>query len=163
MNAQNNVFIGIGSNLDDPAVRVQKAITQIQHQPKLTLVAHSSIYRSAPLGGMTQPDYYNAVVKIETPLSPWRLLSTLQTLEDENGRQRGLRWGSRTLDLDILLFGALRHKDPRLELPHPGIFMRNFVLTPLAELEPHFMFPDGSKIAERMAECPATPIEALIE
>ena len=163
MSIEQNVFIGIGSNLDDPSYQVNNAIELMDHHHAIELIAVSSIYQSAPLGGMAQPDYCNAVARIATELSPWSLLRVLQQLENENGRQRGQHWGSRTLDLDILLFGDLYHQDPKLEIPHPGVYMRSFVLMPLAELEPGFIFPDGSEIAERVARCPATPINAVNE
>lgn len=128
-------YIALGSNLDDPVRQVQQAIRELQELSGSRLVATSSLYRSAPLGPADQPDYINAVVALDTELSPHALLDALQAIELAHGRQRGpQRWGPRTLDLDMLIYGTEQIENERLTIPHPGIAKRAFVLYPLQEI-----------------------------
>jgi 2-amino-4-hydroxy-6-hydroxymethyldihydropteridine diphosphokinase len=135
-------YIGIGSNLDDPVRRVRLALDQLQRLPQTTLRRRSSLYRSAPIGPGTQADYINAVAELETGLTPHALLESLHGIEQQQGRVRGAaRWTPRTLDLDLLLYGADRISEPDLTVPHPEIARRNFVLAPLVEIEPGIGIP----------------------
>ena len=135
-------FIGIGSNLDHPARQVEAAFDRLGGLPSSTLEATSALYRSSPLGGIEQPDYVNAVARIATALSPRALLDALLDIEKNQGRERdGRRWGPRVIDLDLLVYGAATITEPGLQVPHPGIAERNFVLLPLREVAPELVIP----------------------
>lgn len=127
-------FIGLGSNLEDPAKQVRRALEALNRVRGSRLVAVSGLYRSRPLGPPGQPDYVNAVAEVETLLPAHDLLEELQMIEAGQGRVRGERWGPRIIDLDILTYGDRRVEDDRLSIPHPGIASRPFVLLPLADL-----------------------------
>ncbi|MGD8547744.1 MAG: 2-amino-4-hydroxy-6-hydroxymethyldihydropteridine diphosphokinase [Thiohalophilus sp.] len=128
-------YIALGSNLDDPQAQVRQAMTELQELANSRLITVSSLYRSSPMGPAEQPDYINAVAAIDTELSPHALLDALQDIEQAHGRVRkGERWGPRTLDLDVLLYGEQVIDDQRLIIPHPGIAERAFVLYPLYEI-----------------------------
>ena len=154
-------YIGLGSNLDDPVRQLQRAWAALAHVPQTQRVACSRCYRSAPLGPQDQPDYVNAVAAIDTELAPEALLDALQAIETAQGRVRLRRWGPRTLDLDLLLYGHEVLATPRLTVPHPGLAERNFVLYPLAELAPDLVLPDGRTLAELLAQCAAAGLEPL--
>jgi 2-amino-4-hydroxy-6-hydroxymethyldihydropteridine diphosphokinase len=156
--------IGLGSNLEDPIRQVRSALAELAGLPRSQLLLQSSLYRSPPMGPAGQPDYVNAAALIETALEPLELLDALQAIEAAHGRLRGLRWGPRTLDLDLLVYADLRLQHPRLVLPHPGIGQRAFVLVPLAEIAPDLVIPGTGSVAaaaaavageiERIADCP---------
>lgn len=139
--------IGLGSNLDDPVRQVDSALSELADLPLTRLLRHSSLYRSAPMGPADQPDYVNAAALLETALEPLELLDALQAIEAAHGRRRMLRWGPRTLDLDLLAYGDLSLAHPRLVLPHPGIGERAFVLVPMAEIVPDMMIPGVGALA----------------
>src|SRR5512143_2122176 len=120
------VYIGLGSNLDDPLSQVQTAIDELASLPQSCLHAVSPLYRTPPLGPADQPDYINAVAAIDTDLDPLALLDELQRIEHHHGRVRSLRWGPRTLDLDLLLYGQSTLASERLTVPHPGLCERPF-------------------------------------
>jgi 2-amino-4-hydroxy-6-hydroxymethyldihydropteridine diphosphokinase len=143
------VFVGLGANLGDAAASVRKALADLAALPETTLVAASSLYRSAPLdaGG---PDYVNAVAELRTVLSPEALLAQLQAMEQKFGRERPYRHAPRTLDLDLLLYGERCVATPSLSLPHPRLHGRAFVLAPLAELAPAWRLADGRNVAEAL-------------
>jgi len=128
--------IGIGANLGDAATNVERAIEALCEVG--TVTARSSLYRSRPWGNPDQPDFTNAVARVETPMAPRALLSTLQTIERRLGRVPGERWGPRAIDLDILLYDDLGFEDDRLRVPHRYLFQRAFVLVPLAEIDASF-------------------------
>lgn len=137
-------YIGLGSNLADPRTQVRRAIDALAGLPGCTLCRRSSLYATAPLGPMPQPEYINAVVSLTTRLSPLGLLAALQGIEHDHGRVRdGTRWGPRTLDLDLLLYGALQVRCPQLILPHAELANRPFVLVPLAEIAPAGLLVPG--------------------
>ena len=151
-------YIGIGSNLDDPVQQVERAFVELDALPDTWLVLGSSLYRSAPLGDVAQPDFVNAVAAVVTTLSPEKLLGNLQTLEDAAGRNREVpRWGPRTLDLDLLSYATEMLDSPDLKLPHPGIAERNFVLLPWNEIAPHVHVPGLGRIANLVTRAPAAP------
>jgi 2-amino-4-hydroxy-6-hydroxymethyldihydropteridine diphosphokinase len=135
------VYIGLGSNLDDPQSQLKKAIISLEMVPSSTVVKTSSFYRSKPVGPQDQPDYINAVVELDTELSASILLDYLQGIENEQGRERNIKWGARTLDLDILLFGDEIINDDLLQVPHIEMHNRGFVLLPLNEIAPDCMIP----------------------
>ncbi|MGB1091381.1 MAG: 2-amino-4-hydroxy-6-hydroxymethyldihydropteridine diphosphokinase [Oceanobacter sp.] len=142
------VFIGLGANLEDPEQQLITALNELAVHPDLRLLAYSSLYSSKPVGPQDQPDYVNAVAKIETNLEPEPLLDVLQAQENMQGRVRLRRWGERTLDLDILLYGQQMINSERLTIPHPELKNRNFVVVPLVEISPNLTLPDGIKISE---------------
>lgn len=144
-------WVGIGSNLVDPARQVLNAFRQIDSANQTRVLQRSSLYHSKPMGPPGQPAYVNAVAGIETTLSPVHLLDELQRCENESGRVRTERWGPRTLDLDLLLFGDQMLDTERLVVPHPGIRHRTFVLVPLLELAPDIVIPGLGLAADWLA------------
>lgn len=151
--ADTPVYIGIGSNLDEPRSRVSKAFDSLGEMPQTRLVSHSSLYVSAPMGPQDQPDFVNAVALLETGLEPLDLLAHLQVLETASGRERHQRWGPRTLDLDILLYGDEIIDGETLTVPHPGLTLRSFVLCPLAEIAADLVIPGRGVLAEYLGAC----------
>lgn len=160
-------YVGLGGNLGDAASTLRSAALSLAQLPGSRMLAASRLYRSSPLGRADQPDYYNAVVKLRTGLSPGALLEMLLAVESEFGRVRtGERWGPRTLDLDLLLHGGTVCSGERLTLPHPGMRERAFVLYPLAEIEPGLVLPQRERVADLLTRVPAEGLEcvgALIE
>lgn len=147
-------FVGLGANLADPERQLALAVSTLVGFPEIRLTAVSPVYRSAPLGPPGQPDYLNAVAELETTLAPLELLDVLQAAETRQGRQRGERWGPRTIDLDILLYGDQRIELPRLQVPHPQLARRNFVLQPLCDLcGSDYVLPDGVVLGTLVARC----------
>lgn len=140
-------YVGIGSNLDDPARQVTGAQGALEHLPESGWFAHSSLWRSAPVGPADQPDFINAAAGFLTQLEPHDLLQRLQALEQAAGRRRAEHWGPRTLDLDLLVLGGLTLDDDTLTLPHPRIAERNFVLLPVSEIAPHLHVPGRGTVA----------------
>ena len=141
------VYVGMGSNLDTPVQQLKDALAHLEQIEKTQLVNCSSFYASKPMGPQDQPDYVNSVAELDTQLSPIELLHALQRIELEQGRQRkNERWGPRTLDLDILLFGDLVIHTKELTVPHYGMQEREFVLYPLFELNPDLMLPCGNSL-----------------
>lgn len=147
-------YIGLGSNLREPARQLQSALQALQHTPGVTAVISSPFYSSTAIGPGEQPDYVNAVAAIDTSLPPLTLLDALQAIEQAHGRERGaIRWTARTLDLDLLLYGDCELDEPRLTLPHPRLTERNFVLRPLHDLAPSLALPDGRSVADLLIAC----------
>ena len=155
-------YIGLGSNLAQPAEQLRSAFHALANLPASSLVAVSSLYASSPLGPPDQPDYVNAVAALDTSLEPLQLLDRLQQIELQQGRERKAeRWGPRTLDLDILLFGEQVIDLPRLQVPHYHMQERPFVLFPLAEIAPNLMLPDGRSLAALLQSCPLQGLQRL--
>lgn len=158
------VYLGLGSNLANPLQQLRGALDALAVLPQTRLLAQSSFYSSDPLGPAEQPRYVNAVAALETGLSPWQLLDALQRIEQEQGRVRKAeRWGPRTLDLDILLFGERLISDERLTVPHYHMHARPFVLYPLAELAPTLVLADGRHLSDLLAACPFSGLERIAE
>ncbi|USD20759.1 2-amino-4-hydroxy-6-hydroxymethyldihydropteridine diphosphokinase [Microbulbifer variabilis] len=153
------VFIGLGSNLSEPQKQLRSALAAMEEIPDCRLLRCSSFYHSAPIGPGEQPDYVNAVVELECALTPIELLDQLQTIEQAHGRERSVRWGARTLDLDVLLFGEQQLDETRLQVPHPRMAERNFVLQPLAELDPQLQLPSGELLQQLLQDCPQNRLE----
>jgi len=146
-------YVGLGSNLADPRAQVRRAIDEVAALPGCTLCFRSSLYATAPLGPVAQPEFVNAVVSLATTLTALELLAALQGLEQTHGRVRdGTRWGPRTLDLDLLVFGEEQLQVPGLTLPHPELDHRAFVLVPLAEIAPAgLLIPGHGRLADLLA------------
>jgi 2-amino-4-hydroxy-6-hydroxymethyldihydropteridine diphosphokinase len=134
-------YIAIGSNLESPAENCLKATEYLNAHPDLTLVARSSLYQSEPFGNTDQNWFINSVVQLSTPLSQEELLRACLSIEQAMGRTRTEKWGPRIIDLDILFYDDLILKQEGLEIPHPGIAERSFVLTPMNEIAPQFIHP----------------------
>ena len=148
------IYIGLGSNLDGPAGQVRSAVRELGQLPQVRLRAASGLYRSPPMGGLDQPDYINAVVQVETDLEPEQLLHELQGIERQHGREeQHEHWASRTLDLDLLLWGQERFDSKALTLPHPGLHERAFVLAPLQELDADLTVPGQGTVSTLLREC----------
>lgn len=141
-------YIAVGSNLADPVSQAKLAIEALKTLPDSEFVKTSELYSSTPMGPRNQPDYINAVVAIKTNLTPLQLLDCTQAIEQEQGRVRkDERWGPRTLDLDIILYGNEVINSERLTIPHYGMKEREFVLYPLAEIAPSLQLPDGTEVS----------------
>jgi 2-amino-4-hydroxy-6-hydroxymethyldihydropteridine diphosphokinase len=155
-------YLGLGSNLANPIAQLQQAEQAIVAVSGIHWLACSSLYHSAPLGPADQPDYINSVLAIASTLSPSDLLAALQAIELAQGRQRnGERWGARTLDIDILLYGKQVINLPDLTVPHTELSRRAFVLYPLAELAPQLIIPTHGRLARLLARCSLTGLERL--
>lgn len=149
-----HVYIGIGSNLGNSESHANNAFEAIGSLEDTRVLKKSSLYASKPMGPQDQPDYINAVCLIETTLKPHSLLKQLQRIELECGRERkGDRWGPRTLDLDILLYGSQQIDTADLIIPHYGMAEREFVMVPLFEIAPTMVMKDGKPIANWVANC----------
>ncbi|CAH6636439.1 2-amino-4-hydroxy-6-hydroxymethyldihydropteridine diphosphokinase [Pseudocitrobacter vendiensis] len=153
-------YIAIGSNLASPLEQVNAALKALDDIPESHIITVSSFYRTPPLGPQDQPDYLNAAVALETSLAPEALLNHTQRIELQQGRVRKAeRWGPRTLDLDIMLFGNQVINTERLTVPHYDMKNRGFMLWPLFEIAPTWVFPDGETLHSRLtqlnASCPA--------
>jgi 2-amino-4-hydroxy-6-hydroxymethyldihydropteridine diphosphokinase len=156
------VFLGLGANLSDPAGQVLTAIQALSDHPHCQLISASRLYASKPMGPQDQPDYINAVVEIETTLSPLALLDLCQAIEQQQHRVRVEHWGSRTLDIDILCYGTQMIDEPRLTIPHVGIAERDFVLLPWRDIAPNFVIPQLGRVADlcdHVTSYSAVPIE----
>ena len=134
-------FIGLGSNLGEREAMIRMALDDLARLPFTLLVRASSLYDTEPAGEVDQPNFLNAVAQIDTELTARQLLWNLQLIEKRLGRARSQRWGPRTIDLDLLLYGSLVVDEPDLKVPHPEIAKRSFVLVPLVELDPLIIHP----------------------
>jgi 2-amino-4-hydroxy-6-hydroxymethyldihydropteridine diphosphokinase len=159
--SRSRAFIGLGSNLDEPELQLLRAFDELNALPDTRLVSHSSLYRSAPLGYLDQPDFVNAVAQLDTGLAPRQLLEALLALEQRHGRVRDFLNGPRTLDLDVLLYDGLTLHEPGLTLPHPRIQDRAFVLLPLLEIAPECVIPGCGPAAELLYNCEDQRLEKL--
>ena len=156
-----HAWIGLGANLGDPVATLQAAVAALQCLPDTRLTAVSRFYRSAPLGPAGQPDYVNAVARLTTGLTPHALLAALQAIENQHGRTRDIRWGARTLDLDLLLYANDEIRTSSLIVPHQELKNRNFVVIPLLETCPGLALPDGTVLADLPAACDHTGLTPL--
>ncbi|GAA5159081.1 2-amino-4-hydroxy-6-hydroxymethyldihydropteridine diphosphokinase [Viridibacterium curvum] len=157
-----SAWIGIGANIgDNPAEAVRGAITALGKAPHCRLQAHSALYRTAAIGGEPQPDYINAVARIETALGPALLLETLLAIEKQFGRVRSTPNAPRTLDLDLLLFSDRQINQHGLIVPHPRMHERAFVLAPLAEIDPDLEIPGRGIVSTLLAAVQDQSISTL--
>lgn len=155
-------YIGLGANLNEPLLQLQHAVSALSNIESTAVVAVSSFYGSKPMGPQDQPDYVNAVAAVDTQLSAEHLLDALQQIEQQQGRQRKAdRWGPRTLDLDILLYGNKVINTERLIVPHYGMRTREFVLYPLYEIAPAMQLPDGTVLSSLLEQVPQNGLQKL--
>lgn len=156
-----DAFIGLGSNLQEPAAQLARAVAELAALPDTTLIAQSPFYASRPVGPQDQPDFVNGAVWLSTKLAPHTLLNQLQAIEQAHGRERLRHWGPRTLDLDLLVFGNQSLNDDRLTVPHRELPNRDFALQPLLDLKPDLTLPEGTAIATLRAQCPDNRLRRL--
>jgi 2-amino-4-hydroxy-6-hydroxymethyldihydropteridine diphosphokinase len=156
-------WVGLGANRGAPATTIRKALEDLNDGPDTRVLARSRLYRTRPWGPVEQPDFINAVAKLETTLSAEALLDGLLAIEARHGRERGEhieRWGPRTLDLDLLLYGDETIVTDKLQVPHPRMAERAFVLVPLAELAPALEVPGRGRVEALLAR---TGAEGVVE
>jgi 2-amino-4-hydroxy-6-hydroxymethyldihydropteridine diphosphokinase len=158
-------LIGLGSNLGEREKALNEAVSRLRQCPDVAVKAVSRWIETPPVGGPAgQGPYLNGAAVIETDLPPEELLDVLQRIEDQGGRQRGERWGPRTLDLDLLLYGDLVLRTPRLEVPHPRMTVRSFVLQPAAQIAAHLVDPKSGltigQLWKQLCEAGETAIDA---
>jgi 2-amino-4-hydroxy-6-hydroxymethyldihydropteridine diphosphokinase len=146
-------YIGIGSNVGDRTMFVRSAIDALDADDAIEVRRVSSLYETAPVGGPPQRSFVNVVAEIDTGMSPQALLRTCKGLEEALGREPSeIRWGPRVVDLDVLLYGEEKVNDPDLEIPHPRMAERRFVLVPLLEIAPDAADPWGARYADLLDE-----------
>jgi len=156
------VYIGLGSNLNNPSEQIQQARLSLASADSIKEVDFSSLYSSPPMGPPDQPDYINAVMRAETNLKPSGLLAVLQAIENDFGRVRHQRWGARILDLDLLLYGDKTINQADLIVPHCGLSQRAFVLYPLQDVAPNdLLIPQQGKLKTLIKNCPLNGLEKL--
>lgn len=155
-----HIYIALGSNVGNRHMYLQKAINLLQVQPQIDVLACSSIYETPPWGMKEQDSFYNALCKVRTELSFKELLKVIQHIETVCGRVRYIRWGPRTLDLDLVYCEEESYMDEDLQIPHPLFWERLFVLYPLHEVCENFMY-QGQSVAERIATLPSEHIVKL--
>jgi 2-amino-4-hydroxy-6-hydroxymethyldihydropteridine diphosphokinase len=155
-------WLGLGSNLEQPAAQLNIAIASLDSIAKIEVLQTSGFYRTPPWGDSAQDDFINAVVEIETGLGAMPLLRVLQSIENTMGRLRSeRRWGPRLIDIDLLLYGDLVFQTEELEVPHPRMHERAFVLMPLLELEKSLVIPGRGKVAELLKNLDCSGISRL--
>lgn len=138
-------FLGMGSNIGDRFAQIEQAVRFLEDSCAIEVNKLSSVYETEPVGYLDQPKFLNLVCQIQTTLTPHQLLRLVQSIEQQLKRKRTIRWGPRTIDIDILLFGNQIIHDPDLIIPHPRMLQRSFVMIPLAELDPDRMIPGTTK------------------
>jgi 2-amino-4-hydroxy-6-hydroxymethyldihydropteridine diphosphokinase len=145
-------YLGLGANLGDRSAMIRTAVEQLRREPGVTVVAVSTVRETEPVGVLDQPRFLNAAVAVDTDLPPRELLDRLLGIERRLGRTRGgPRFGPRTIDLDLLLYGQEQVDEPGLEVPHPRLHERLFALEPLAELDPSLVVPGRGTLSEIVA------------
>jgi 2-amino-4-hydroxy-6-hydroxymethyldihydropteridine diphosphokinase len=159
--ATTEAFIALGANLENPVQQVRQAIAELGSIEHTRVLAVSSLYRTAPVGYADQPDFINAVAKLQSGLSPHEMLEALHAIENRHGRRRSVRNAPRTLDLDLLLYGARVSAEADLTLPHPRMHERAFVLMPLAEIAPDLTVPGRASVAQLLAQVDRSGVEKL--
>jgi 2-amino-4-hydroxy-6-hydroxymethyldihydropteridine diphosphokinase len=156
-------YVGLGANIGDAATAVAAALERLARTPDVRVLASSRLYRTPAWGVTDQPDFVNAVARIETRLTAEALLHALLSIERDAGRDRARsrRWGPRELDLDLLVYGDARIDTPGLHVPHPHLHERAFVLVPLAEIAPSLVIPGHGEVRALAAGMAGADIEAL--
>ena len=154
-------YIALGSNLADPVAQLGAAVDELSRLPHTALVACSSLWRSAPVGYLDQPDFVNAVAAVDTSLEPEALLAHLLDIERRHGRVREFQNAPRTLDLDIALYGDQRIDSPTLSVPHPRMHERAFVLLPLNELAPDTVIPGHGALRDLLSAVADQRLEVM--
>lgn len=148
------VYLGLGSNLDNPPTQVRAAISLLDADPHIQVIQSSPFYSTKPVGPQDQPDFCNAVIKILTTYAPLELLDSLQQLEQRQGRVKKRHWGERVIDIDILLYDNLEFSSDRLTIPHKELIHRDFVLKPLMDIAPTLSLPSGALLRNLLANLP---------
>ncbi len=143
-------YIGLGSNLAQPNLQIKMAIVALNNLADTKVTADSGYFKSRPMGPEDQPDYVNAVVELETKISVTKLLAHCQQIEKQQNRIKTRHWGERTIDLDILLYADNNIETENLTVPHPGIFLRDFVYMPLLKINPEIILPGKGKLSNRV-------------
>jgi 2-amino-4-hydroxy-6-hydroxymethyldihydropteridine diphosphokinase len=156
-------YIALGSNLKEPQQQLQAGFAALARLPNTQFIAQSSLYRSAPVGYVNQPDFVNAVAAIRTTLAPRALLDALLAIEREHGRVREFANAPRTLDLDIALYGERVVQDPGLSIPHPRMHERAFVMVPLAEIAPDAIVPGHGRVRDLLANVDVNSVGVVRE
>jgi 2-amino-4-hydroxy-6-hydroxymethyldihydropteridine diphosphokinase len=156
-------YIALGSNLGNPRAQLISAVAAVERLPATVLAACSPAYASAAVGPGEQPDYLNAVIAVDTALPPGELLAALQAIEADHGRCRAQRWAARTLDLDLLVYGEQQIQSEHLDIPHPRLAQRNFVLYPLSDIAPELTLPCGTWIGSLLVACPRADLQSAGE
>ena len=154
-------YIALGSNLDNPSLQLQRAVDDLDSVAGIKVTGVSRLYVSKPVGPQDQPDYCNAAVAVETRLEPLALLDAMQAIENSHGRVRTMRWGARTLDLDMILYGDQIIESKRLTVPHYQMHVRNFVVLPLFDLNPELKLPSGKLLAQLKNELGSDGIDVM--
>jgi 2-amino-4-hydroxy-6-hydroxymethyldihydropteridine diphosphokinase len=154
-------YVGLGANIGEPRKQLQDALHDMGALPQTRVTATSGLYRSAPMGYLDQPDFLNAVARLDTALSAARLLENLQKIEQRQNRERSFPGAPRTLDLDLLLYGDQVLDTPALTLPHPRMHERAFVLRPLVELDAEISIPGKGKAGILLSACGSQKIERM--
>lgn len=154
-------YLGLGANLGDAKRIVSEVMLELGRLRRTAVTGRSSLYRSAAIGYEPQPDFINAVVRVDTELDAEDLLDELQSIEKAHARERSFRNAPRTLDLDLLLYGEAKISTRRLTVPHPRMHQRAFVLRPLLDLDPGISIPDKGAASELLAACSGQQIERL--
>lgn len=137
-----NVFLGLGSNIDDRLNYLQQAFNHLNENPQISVIGYSSVYETEPYGLKNQNNYYNAALKIETDFSILELFNFVKSIEKTIGRKERIRWGEREIDVDILIFSDLVYSDDKITVPHKDILNRDFVILPVSEIDPEAFLPD---------------------
>lgn len=141
-------FLSLGSNIGDRGYYLTESYKKLEKHPEIRIQKVSSIYETAPWGVTDQEDFWNIVIELDTDLQPLDLLDYCQEIENHLGRVRLIRWGPRTIDIDILIYDNMNYKNERLILPHPRMEEREFVLAPLREICPNYILPSGRNISD---------------
>jgi 2-amino-4-hydroxy-6-hydroxymethyldihydropteridine diphosphokinase len=155
------VFVGVGANIEDPLAQVAQALMELGEIRHTRVTARSALYRTAPVGKLDQPDFINAVAKLESALAPRDLLDALFEIENRHGRRRSEKNAPRTLDLDLLLYGNDTIDEMGLSLPHPRLHQRAFVLVPLAEIAPDTVVPGRGRVRDLVARIDRGGVERV--
>ncbi len=151
MSKSGTCYLGLGSNLGERAANLTEALRRLAQSPEIEVVRTSSVYETEPVGPQGQPAFLNQVAQMQVTCPARALLAMIRRIESEMGRVRMQRWGPRTIDLDILLYGDEIVDEPDLKIPHPQMLARPFVLVPLAEIAPELLLPDGRTAAQAAA------------
>lgn len=155
------IYIALGSNQDEPVVQIDRALAMLDAHPDVGVMAVSRLYRTPPWGVLEQPPFVNAAARLESSLSPQALLEVLVAVEQAAGRQREQRWGPRSLDLDLLLYGDRQLDSERLQLPHPRMHERAFVLVPLLDIAPDVEIPAHGRAEALLVRVDRNGVEAI--
>lgn len=157
------MFLGLGSNLGDRLANLSAAVDLLVSAPGVCVTEVSSLYVTSPVGMAEQPDFYNAVVGIETSLKPHDVLTLCMEIESSLGRERTIHWGPRTLDVDVLLIEGIEVHTDTLTVPHPRLMERAFVLVPLAQIAPDVVLPDGNTVEQAVKSITGQRVDMLWE